>query len=104
MAAPADGLADFLLTAGAGAGGLNIARVAISNQATRRRRRVEAAMIAGGWAAMAAAFWFNPVWDARPPTQLWGAVLVVATGVGTVMALVAIDVVYVWRSSAARFD
>src|SRR4051794_7737925 len=61
-------------------------------------------MIARGWAAMAAAVWFNPVWGARPPPQLWGAVLVVATGVGTVMALVAIDVVYVWRSSAARFD
>jgi hypothetical protein len=59
-------------------------------------------MIAGGWAAMAAAFWFNSVWDARPPTQLWDAVLVVATGVGTVMALVAIDVVHVWRGGAAR--
>lgn len=53
---------------------------------------------------MAAVFWFNPVWEARPPNQLWGAVLLVATGVWAVMALVVIDVVFVRRSSAARFD
>lgn len=59
-------------------------------------------MIVGGWTATAVVFWFCRAWDARPPDRLWGAVLVVGTVVGAVIALVVIDVIRVRRDSVAR--
>lgn len=62
-------------------------------------------MIAGGWAAIAAAmFWFNSA-GAKPSNRLWAAeTLTVLTVTVAVMTVVVVDARRAWRGNAARLD